>query len=108
MEAVTEVPNMSDVRAAYAAIGAAVDKDSRRSRADPEEHSLRGQLAAAYHRKVRDHDRIAELRRELTEIQLAGHIRRFLAKEPALTVEQRQRLADLLAPPAGQRGPEHD
>ena len=60
------------------------------------EHSLRGQLAAAYHRRERDPERILDLRRQLAAQQIRDHITRILEAAPPLTVDQRQELATLV------------
>jgi len=60
------------------------------------EHSLRGQLAAAYHRRERDPERILDLRRQLAAQQIRDHITRILEAAPPLTVDQRRELAALV------------
>jgi hypothetical protein len=60
------------------------------------EHSLRGQLAAAYHRRERDPERILDLRRQLAAQQIRDHITRILGTAPQLTIEQRRELAALV------------
>lgn len=60
------------------------------------EHSLRGQLAAAYHRRDRDPERILDLRRQLAAQQIHDHVTRILTAAPPLTDEQRRELAALL------------
>lgn len=62
------------------------------------EHQIRAQIAAEHRRTVRDPARIAELRGQLRETQLAEHIRRVVDAAPPLTQEQLQRLALLLVP----------
>lgn len=58
--------------------------------------TLRANLAAEHRKKIRDPDRIDDLRRQLREIHLAEHIKRVVDEAPPLTADQRARLAALL------------
>ncbi|MGO1511594.1 MAG: hypothetical protein ACTHW4_13610 [Actinomycetales bacterium] len=64
-----------------------------------EYHKLRAQLgASARHRPGEDR---TDLKREFVTEKLARYVERVVAEAPPLTDEQRQRIADLLAPRAG-------
>jgi hypothetical protein len=60
--------------------------------------SANGRLAAASRPGRADRDRIAQLRRELTEAKIHDYIEKLLDTAPPLTQEQRTRLAELLKP----------
>jgi hypothetical protein len=62
------------------------------------EHQIRALIAAEHKRKMRDAERIADLYRQLREIQLAEHIRAVVDAAPPLTQAQLQRLSLLLVP----------
>jgi len=70
----------------------------------PAEHTLRANLAAEHSRRTPDPERIAGLRRQLRERQLADRIRDWLSSDPIPTPAQRRELADLLVSAGGGAG----
>lgn len=57
-----------------------------------------GQLAQAHKKLPPGHPKLAELRAEFATMRLSEYIERVLAEAPALSDEQRCRLAELLRP----------
>lgn len=68
----------------------------------PETFSARARLNALQRHRNPADPAIAEARTELAAQRLADHIRRTLDTAPPLTPEQRDRLALLLRPTAGE------
>lgn len=56
----------------------------------------RGRLGVAA--RERDPDRITEARRDLAAAKLAAYVQKVVSEAPPLTMEQRHRISQLLAP----------
>jgi hypothetical protein len=57
------------------------------------EHTLRVKIATEYRRRDPDPDVIADLQRERAVVRIENFASRVLAEAPALTIDQRRRLA---------------
>jgi len=57
------------------------------------EHSLRQRIATEHRRRDPDPDLIADLQRERAVVRIEDYVRRVFADAPALTIDQRQRIA---------------
>lgn len=61
-----------------------------------QEHLLRQRIATEHRRRDPDPDLIADLQRERAVVRIAAFANRVLATAPALTIDQRQKLAELV------------